>query len=56
MTDQAQPLDTPLPPGGDETFLQHLQEWLVRDIDQDVREWLEGPRSRLEELKRQLNR
>jgi uncharacterized protein (TIGR00730 family) len=47
MTDSRPPAPEE-PPGLGAT----VQDWLTRPIDQDIVEWLEGPRSRLSELKR----
>ncbi len=47
MTDPRTPAPD-APPG----FGATLQDWLTRPIDQDIVEWLEGPRSRLSELRR----
>ena len=45
--------DPSVPPAPGPTGLGGaLQDWLTRPIDQDIAEWLEGPRSRLEELRR----
>ncbi|HJS48503.1 MAG TPA: TIGR00730 family Rossman fold protein [Gemmatimonadales bacterium] len=45
--------DRSVPPAPGPTGLGGaLQDWFTRPIDQDIAEWLEGPRSRLEELRR----
>src|SRR5512145_1744597 len=45
--------DPSVPPAPGPTGLGGaLQDWLTRPIDQDIAEWLEGPGSRLEELRR----
>ena len=53
MSDSAPSAGQPAPESTpDSSFVETLEAWLVRDIDKDIQEWLEGPRSRLEELRR----
>jgi uncharacterized protein (TIGR00730 family) len=47
MTETHPPIPEPTP-----GFGATVQEWLTRPIDKDIAEWLEGPRSRIEELRR----
>jgi uncharacterized protein (TIGR00730 family) len=47
MTDPARPLEDER-----QTFADKLQDWLTSPIDDEIRDWLLGPRSRLTELRR----
>ena len=47
MTDPARRLEDER-----QTFADRLQDWLTSPIDDEIRDWLLGPRSRLTELRR----